>query len=224
MSRIVVTGGNRGIGKEIAKQLVELGNQVLLTARDKEKGEKAAREIGASFYQLDVSMVKSIQAFSEKLDKEFDFIDVLINNAGVFIDDDKSVMNIGLETIKQTMDTNVYGPWSLIQKLHPVLIKSNDPRIINMSSGLGAIEGMAGDHPSYRMSKAALNILTMMVHNQLGEKIKINSMCPGWVQTDMGGSGAHRSVEKGAETAVWLATDSEIPNGKFLRDKEVIGW
>lgn len=224
MSRIVVTGANRGIGKEIAKELADLGQEVILTARDEKKGSEIARQLGAKFYQLDVSSAASIQTFAEKLSKEVDAVDVLINNAGIFIDGGQNVLNADFSIIEQTMQTNVYGPWRLIQQLNPLLLKSSEPRIVNMSSGLGAIEGMAGDNPSYRLSKTALNVLTMMVHSQAGDKIKINSMCPGWVKTDMGGSGAHRSVEKGAETAVWLATNDTIPSGKFLRDKEVIEW
>jgi len=224
MSRIVVTGGNRGIGKEIVKELVEAGHEVMLTARNEKKGSAIAKDIGAIFYELDVSSESSIHAFTEKLKENVESIDVLINNAGIFIDGSQDVMNADLEIVQETINTNVYGPWKLIQALYPLLKKSGDPRIVNISSGMGAIKGMTGDHPAYRMSKTALNVLTLMVHDRVGDEIIVNSMCPGWVRTDMGGSGAHRSVQKGAETAIWLATHPETPNGKFLRDKEVIEW
>ena len=122
------------------------------------------------------------------------------------------------------MDANFFGPWELIKTLKPLLSKSDDPRIINMSSGMGALNELKrGGYAGYRTSKTALNALTIQLASELDD-IKINAMCPGWVKTEMGGSEAEREVEKGAETAVWLATNDVIPSGKFLRDKEVIEW
>lgn len=223
-SRIIVTGGNRGIGKEICRQLVALGHDVVLTARSVEKGEDAALKVGAKFRPLDVSNKESILEFVHRYKEEVGEVDVLINNAAILIDSGVNVSNIDLEVVEQTIETNVYGPWMLIQELLPLLEKSSDGRIINISSGMGAIDGLSGDHPAYRISKTALNALTFMTDAQVGYKVKVNAMCPGWVQTDMGGSGASRPVEKGAETAVWLATADKIPRGKFLRDKQVIEW
>lgn len=222
--RIIVTGGNRGIGKEICKQLVEMGHDVVLTARSVEKGENAAIEVGAKFRELDVSKKDNILEFTQKYKDEVGELDVLINNAGILIDDEMNVLNADLNVVQQTMETNVYGPWILTQELAPLLEKSSDGRIINLSSGMGAIDDLRADHPAYRISKTALNSLTLMTHQQIGASVKVNAMCPGWVRTDMGGSGASRPVEKGAETAVWLATVEEIPRGKFLRDKKVIEW
>ena len=224
MSRIIVTGANRGIGKEIAEELLDMGHEVILATRDSHKGNALALELGAPFYQLDVSSGDSIQSFSEKINTNFDSIDVLINNAGIFQDKEKPAHDPDFSIIRKTLDTNLLGAWKLIVALLPSLKKSSDPRIINMSSGLGAMNGMGGQFPGYRLSKAGMNAMTQMIHAELGDEIKINSMCPGWVKTDMGGEGAHRSLEKGAETAIWLATYTEIPNGKFLRDKEVIDW
>ncbi|SNS45075.1 Short-chain dehydrogenase involved in D-alanine esterification of teichoic acids [Ekhidna lutea] len=222
--RIIVTGGNRGIGREVCKQLVDLGHDVTLTARSPEKGHEAAKEVGAHFMQLDVSNKESIYQFTAKFNKEVGALDVLINNAAILKDNGMDVINADLDVVQQTIQTNVYGPWRLIQELSSLLQKSDNGRIINISSGMGAIEDLRGDHPAYRISKAALNALTIMAHSQVGSSVKVNAMCPGWVRTDMGGSGAHRPVEKGAETAVWLATEEEIPGGKFFRDKKEIQW
>ncbi|WP_425389619.1 SDR family NAD(P)-dependent oxidoreductase [Ekhidna sp.] len=222
--RIIVTGGNRGIGKEICRQLVDLGHDVVLTARSVEKGEDAAIEVGAKFRELDVSNEENIREFVHKYKDEIGELDVLINNAAIMVSDGKDVLDIDLDVVEKTVRTNVYGPWHLIQQLSPLLEKSDDGRVINISSGMGAIDDLSGNHPSYRISKTALNALTIMAHDRIGASVKINSMCPGWVRTDMGGDGASRPVEKGAETAVWLATADEIPNGKFLRDKQVISW
>lgn len=224
MSRVIVTGGNRGIGKQITKDLVELGHEVILTARSIAKGEDAAKEMGATFMELDVASPESIQRFADTSAERYDVIDVLINNAGIFNDKSLPAHNPNFEVIQETLDTNLFGAWRLIVNLLPLLKKSKDPRVVNMSSGLGAMDNMGGQYPGYRLSKVGMNAMTQMIHAELGNDIKINSMCPGWVKTDMGGEGAHRSLEQGAETAVWLATNPEIPNGKFLRDKEVIEW
>jgi len=224
MSRIIVTGGNRGIGKQIAADLTALGHEVILTARNSEKGKQAAEEIGASFMQLDVANAASIEAFVKEVANTYNMIDVLINNAGIFDDKSQPAHDPNFEIIQSTLDTNLFGAWKLIVGMLPLLEKSDDPRVINMSSGLGAMNDMGGQYPGYRLSKVGMNAMTQMIHGELGEKIRINSMCPGWVKTDMGGEGAHRSLAHGAETAVWLATNPTIPNGKFLRDKEVIDW
>ena len=224
MSRIIVTGGNRGIGKQIATDLVALGHEVILTARNSEKGNQAASEIGASFLQLDVADSASIETFSKEVAEKYDAIDVLINNAGIFDDKSQPAHDPNFEIIQSTLETNLFGAWKLVVGLLPVLKKSKDPRVINMSSGLGALNGMGGQYPGYRLSKVGMNAMTQMIYGELGDQLKINSMCPGWVKTDMGGEGAHRSLAHGAETAVWLATNPTIPNGKFLRDKEVIDW
>ncbi|MEP0985814.1 SDR family NAD(P)-dependent oxidoreductase [Ekhidna sp.] len=222
--RIIVTGGNRGIGKEICKQLVSMGHDVFLTGRDIQKGEDAALDVGAKFRQLDVSNGEHINEFIHEFKDEVGGLDVLINNAGILIDSGTDVMNIDFDVVHKTIETNLYGPWRLIQGLLPLLEKSANGRVINISSGMGAIQDLSNDHPAYRISKTALNALTLMVHSHSGSLINVNAMCPGWVRTDMGGSGASRPVEKGAETAVWLATAEEIANGKFLRDKTVIDW
>lgn len=224
MSRIIITGGNRGIGKQIAKDLATQGHEVILTARNPEKGRQAADEAGATFRQLDVSDPASISSFASTYATQDDSLDVLINNAGIFQDKNKPAHNPDFDVIRKTIETNLLGAWQLTVAMLPMLRKSGDARVINMSSGLGAIKEMGGQYPGYRLSKVGMNAMTRMIYAELGDQIKINAICPGWVKTDMGGEGAHRSLAQGAETAVWLATNPEIPNGKFLRDKEVIEW
>jgi NAD(P)-dependent dehydrogenase (short-subunit alcohol dehydrogenase family) len=129
-----------------------------------------------------------------------------------------------MKEVRGVMETNLFGAWELIQQLLPLLRKSDDGRIVNISSGKGALASLTGDHAAYSLSKLALNGLTLMLSNELRGEITVNSMCPGWVKTDMGGPNAHRSVEEGSDTAVWLSTAENIPSGKFLRDRKVIDW
>ena len=127
--------------------------------------------------------------------------------------------------VKHIMETNLYGPWRMIQVFLPLLQKSDEGRIINMSSGMGELNGLGADYPAYRLSKSSLNVITIMLSQELSARgIIVNAMCPGWVKTDMGGPDAPREVSEGADTAVWLATEKEIPNGKFFRDRKVIDW
>ena len=133
--------------------------------------------------------------------------------------------NVSLTDVKYIMETNFYGPWRMIQVFLPLLLKSDEGRIINVSSGMGELRSLSGDYPGYRLSKSSLNALTIMFANDLKNTgIKVNAMCPGWVKTDMGGPDAPRHVSQGADTAVWLATEKEIPSGKFFRDREEITW
>lgn len=227
--RVVITGSNRGIGFEIASQLGDRGWHVILTARNPEKGENAANELkklgyDVDFFQLDVASESSIGQFANNYGGKFKTLDVLINNAGVFLDGSKTLMSQDMEIVKRTMDINFYGAFLMVRSMAGFLEGQNG-RIINISSGLGALNEMGGGYGSYRISKAAMNAMTAVFAAELGEMgISVNSMCPGWVKTDMGGSEATREVSKGAETAVWLATHPDIPNGKFLRDMKVIDW
>ena len=150
---------------------------------------------------------------------------MLINNAGIFQDGNHTLETLPEEVFDRTLQTNFIGPVKLTRALLPLIRKGSDARVINISSGLGAMNEMSGGYGSYRLSKAALNAATQVYAAELmSDGIKVNSMCPGWVKTDMGGAGASREVAHGAETAVWLATATDIPNGKFLRDKQVIEW
>lgn len=228
--RIIVTGGNRGIGYQILLELAGKGHEIILAARNKEQGKKIAHDLNAKnlkveFHQLDLEFSESINSFAEVISKEYNSVDVLINNAGVFQDRNNSSLSVDMEALKRTMQINLYGSIELSKLMIDILKKSQEGRIINMSSGLGALHDMGGGYTAYRLSKAGLNAFTKILASDLtGTNIKVNAMCPGWVKTDMGGKSAPRSLEQGADTAVWLATAENIPNGKFLRDRKEIQW
>lgn len=222
----LVTGANRGIGREICRQLAEKGIEVILTARSREKGETAARELerqtGGSvrFEELDVSDQQSIERLFELISKEHGRLDILVNNAGIFMEEPT------VDAIRETMETNVYGPFQLCQKFVPLMKERGHGRVINLSSGMGQLSEMNGGYPAYRISKTALNAVTRIFADEVeGTDVTVNSVCPGWVKTDMGGAGAELPVEKGADTIVWLATHGRgCPNGGFFREREPIEW
>ena len=232
MKRVaIVTGGNKGIGFEVCKQLAEKGFTIVLTARNSRRGEESVAKLQKEgldvvFYKLDVTKKEDINKLKKFLVKNFRKVDVLVNNAGVYLDKGKKISEVEFEIVKKTMETNFYGPLLVSQMISP-LMKSGG-RIINVSSHSGQIHGRfsitsAARAPSYGISKLALNGLTIkLAGNRKG--IKVNSVAPGWVRTDMGGRFAPKPVKKGAETIVWLATEEKIPNGKFLEDKKQIEW
>jgi len=227
----LVTGGNRGIGFEVCRQLATLGLRVILTARDSIKGREAAVQLHAAgsaveFHQLDVTKEASIRTLAAFVRTQFGGIDVLINNAAVYPDEGRSVLEVALETFRTTMETNVYGPLRLCQVFVPLMRAHSYGRIVNVSSGGGQLTGMTDDTPAYRMSKAALNALTCMVASAVGSNdILVNAVCPGWVRTDMGGPSAPRTVEQAADTIVWLATlPAGGPTGGFFRDRQPLPW
>lgn len=136
-----------------------------------------------------------------------------------------TAQHISIARVKAIMDTNFYGPWRMIQTGIPLLLKSSDPRIINVSSEMGALGNLSGPYPGYSLSKTSLNALTILFSNELkNQGIKVNAVCPGWVKTEMGGPEAPRTVSEGADTVVWLATVPEIESGKFYRDRQEIHW
>ena len=228
---VVVTGGNRGIGFEIVRQLARAGARVILTARKAKTGQAALAKLKAEglepkFHPLDVTSEKGIVALRDFLRDQGGRLDVLINNAGIIEDDDKDVQEVPLDAVRRTVETNALAPLRLSQVLAPLLKKSKSPRIINISSGMGALSGMGPDHAAYRMSKAALNAVTVMLAAAFArEKFAVNSVCPGWVRTDMGGPNAERDVAQGADSAVWLALEApQSLSGKFIRDRKEIPW
>jgi NAD(P)-dependent dehydrogenase (short-subunit alcohol dehydrogenase family) len=224
----LVTGGNRGIGKEIVRQLSNKGLRVVLTARDSKAGAQAASSIKGDigFVALDVADDQSIARAAEDFGKESDRLDVLVNNAGIYSDEEFNILTVPRELLIKTFETNTFGAIRVIQAFLPFLSRGDRARIVNLSSGYGELGGLSAKVPSYCLSKLTLNGATIMFDQILRNRgIAVNSVCPGWVRTDMGGPNATSSVEEGADTAVWLATDAPHSlSGKFLRRRREISW
>jgi NAD(P)-dependent dehydrogenase (short-subunit alcohol dehydrogenase family) len=228
----VVTGGNKGIGYEICRQLARRGARVVLTARDVRRGERAVKalqclRLNVIFHPLDVDRLGEIEALARYMQTTHGRCDILVNNAGIAVDRySMSVLATPLTLFRDTLATNFYGPLLLCQSLVPLMLKRRYGRVVNVSSGMGQLEDMQDGNAAYRVSKTALNALTRMVaHATQGKGVLANAVCPGWVRTSMGGPHAARGVEKGAETAVWLASLPENgPTGGFFRDKQPIPW
>lgn len=227
MSRIIlVTGGNRGIGLEICNQLIQHDHTVIMGVRDVVKGEPAAKRLSDKIdvQALDVTKIIQIQALGDYINKVYGKLDVLINNAGI-IGSKNGIADADLTEVNRVLDTNFFGPWRISQLMIPLLIRSKGGHIINVSSGMGELSTRNSNYIGYRFSKTLLNRLTLLLAEELKQKnIMVNAMCPGWVRTKMGGKNATRSVTKGADTAVWLATVSNNATGKFFRDRLEIEW
>ena len=223
----LVTGANRGIGYEVAAQLAARNFQVFVGARNEKAGREAAIEIGndAAFLKIDVADEKTIHAAAAEFSESARHLDVLINNAGILLENDQSVLKITPAIFETILRTNTLGSLLIAQAFKLLLQKSRTPRIVNVSSGSGQLtDGADGWAPAYSISKTALNGLTVQLAAALPD-FAVNSVCPGWVRTDMGGSNATRSVEQGAAGIVWLAVDApQNLTGKFLRDRKVIPW
>lgn len=223
----LVTGANKGIGLEIARQLAQKGWKVFVGARDAAAGQTAAKSMGgdAEFLELDVTDSGRLAEAARVLSGKADHLDVLVNNAGILLDRDDSVLALSPEIATKTFDTNTLGPLRVTQAFLSLLQKSQEPRIINVSSGAGQLSGeLQSWAPAYSISKTALNALTLQLVAAL-PGFAVNSVCPGWVRTSMGGSSAPRSVEEGADTIVWLADEApQNLTGKILRDRQVIDW
>lgn len=234
----VVTGANRGIGLEVCRQLAKLEDiKVILTSRNQSKGKKACEVLKKEgldvlYHRLDVTDTDSIDEFVDFLE-DMGRCDILVNNAGVFPDTQNATPDIwpsffetSIETVKEAMETNVYGPIMLCQAIVPLMKEKKYGRIVNLSSGMGQLKEMNGHCPAYRISKTAINAVTRILADELKDtNIKVNSMCPGWVKTDMGGPQATRELPEGADTAVWLATlPDNGPSGGFFRDRKSMAW
>lgn len=231
----LVTGGNRGIGFEIVRQLAQKGLKTVLASRDSVKGRTAAEQLAGAGVQtaivaLDVNDQASIDTAVAEVMRLNGRLDVLVNNAGISLDGSRAavagVLEVSPDIARQTYETNVLGPMRLIQAVAPHMRAQRYGRIVNVSSRMGQLSGMGARSPGYRMSKAALNALTLVAAAELGsDGIKVNAMHPGWVRTDMGGSSAPVSVQEGADTAVWLATlPDDGPTGQFFEKRTAIAW
>jgi NAD(P)-dependent dehydrogenase (short-subunit alcohol dehydrogenase family) len=230
MKTALITGANKGIGYEVARQLAAKGFHAFVGARNEKAGRKAAEEIAkpsgkATFLEIDVADSNSVTTAAREFSKIEDHLDVLVNNAGIIVDGDNAILEISDDLFRKTLETNTLGALRVTRAFGPLLRKSKAPRVINVSSGGGQLTGGAdGWAPAYCISKTALNGVTVQLAAGL-PKFAVNSVCPGWVRTEMGGENASRSVEEGADTIVWLA--SEAPHdltGKFLRDRKEIPW
>ncbi len=227
----VVTGANRGIGFEVVRQLSQRAFLVFLTGRDRASGMLAASDLqktGAAvrFLHLDINEPATIERAAGDFAGEADHLDVLVNNAATLRDARADVFTVPPEVFVETFVTNTLGPLRVTRAFLPWLIRSGAGRVINVSSGAGALGEMQTWAPAYSVSKAALNAVTCQLAASLKSRgVAVNSVCPGWVRTDMGGPKAPRSVEEGADGIVWLATEApQDLTGKFLRDREIIPW
>ncbi len=228
----LITGANKGIGKEIARQLAQRGFAVFIGARDIAKGRETSDELcragyESTFIQLDVTDPVSIRTACGTFSQKADHLDVLINNAGILEDHGENILDLNTEMLDRTLKSNVTGPILVIQDFLEHLQKSKiGGRIINVSSGVSSLARMDTYAPAYSISKTALNAVTKQFAGALKEhNIAVNCVDPGWVRTDMGGVSASRSVEKGAETIVWLAADApQSETGKFWHDKQEAEW
>jgi NAD(P)-dependent dehydrogenase (short-subunit alcohol dehydrogenase family) len=225
----VVTGANRGIGYEVARQLLERGYEVVLGSRDPTKGEAAARALdpagaGVHAVQLDVSDEASVSAMGTWIRTNLGRTDVLVNNAAVLYDTWQRAESADLEIVRAALETNLLGAWRTVQELLPLLRDSPRARIVNVSSEAGAISEMSGGVPAYSVSKASLNALTRLLAGELRRhRILVNAVCPGWTATDMGGGG--RPVPTGAASVVWAVDlPDDGPTGGFFRDGRPLPW
>lgn len=228
----VVTGASRGLGRATARQLCAKGHLVIATARNASALATLGAELSApgqhiECHVLDVTDDGSVDALRDWIGERFGRIDVLINNAGVSIEPyETSVLEVPLDILSATLQTNLFGVLRVTQALLPLMRQSRAGRVVNLASGLGQLDGMAFGVPAYRISKTAVNALTRVLAAELADtSIKVNSVCPGWCRTDLGGPKAPRSADEGADTIVWLATlPSDGPSGGFFRDRKPIPW
>jgi len=229
----LVTGANKGIGFETARQLAQKGITVLLGARDKVKGEEAAKKLrdeslDVRFLPVDVNDQKTHDAAAKFIEEEFGRLDILINNAGIVEDYDVPASAGTLDRWRKTFETNVFNLVALTQTLLPLIKKSQAGRIVNLSSSMGSLKlnREASSSTAYNASKAAVNMLTINLANELKDTpIKVNSADPGWVKTEMGGANALLAVEDGAKTSIALATlPADGDTGKFFHLNEELPW
>lgn len=232
---VLVTGANRGLGKATAEEMAAKGDRVILVARRKDSLKEIIanllkNDLDVAAEELDVSQTAKIPGFCFDILRNYGRVDVLINNAGIFIDDgdDKgaSIMKTRPETILKTFTTNTLAPFMLCQGFLPSMKENGYGRIVNVSSGMGGLTEMNGSYAAYRISKTALNAVTkVFAAEAAGSDILVNSVCPGWVKTDMGGAGANRSIKEGISGIIWAANlKAGSPSGGFFRDGKVLAF
>ncbi|HKJ64772.1 MAG TPA: SDR family oxidoreductase [Desulfopila sp.] len=235
----LVTGANRGIGYEIARQLAKKGLLVIIGARDTEKGAQSGRKLvddglDVRSIRVDVTDGASITAAVGWIEDEFGRLDILVNNAGIMIDSGCDILDLPLTQLRNTLETNSFGLLLLSQTCIPVMRKNDYGRIVNIASILGSLSDIANpdsahadlQSPAYRLSKSMVNGITALLARELqGKNILVNSVCPGWVRTDLGGPQAPVAPEEAAKTPVWLATlDETGPSGGFFRGSQPLCW
>ena len=224
----LVSGGNRGIGLEVCRRLAEEGLTVILGSRDEERGREAAEGLPGEVVvrQLDVADAGSVEKLAASIENDFGRLDALVNNAGISNDDGQGGAEADLERVKEALEANLFGAWRLCEAAIPHMRREGYGRIVNVSTGLAALEDMGGGSPGYRISKTSLNALTRILASELrGTGILVNAVNPGWVATDMGGANANRTVEEGADGVVWAATlPNNGPTGGFFRDRRHVSW
>jgi NAD(P)-dependent dehydrogenase (short-subunit alcohol dehydrogenase family) len=230
MTRVVlVTGANRGIGRELARQLALRGDTVVLTARELAKAEQAAAALPGHGHllarRLDVTDPASVQQVAADLDRRYGRLDVLVNNAAIHYDTWQQASTADLQVIREALEVNLLGAWQTALTLLPLLRQSGHGRIVNVSSEAGSLASMAGGPPAYTVSKVALNALTRMLAGELRrDRVLVNAVCPGWVATDMGGPGG-RPVAEGAASVLWAVDlPDDGPTGGFYRDGHPLPW
>lgn len=226
----IVTGGNRGIGYETCKELARIGCRVVLTCRNEIDGRRAVAKLDSGdkieFRKLDVTDTEEIEGLRDWIDNTYGRLDIMINNAGVYLDEGVSVFDLDEMTMRHTLEVNFYGAFHMCRAFVPLMRKNGYGRIVNVSSGYGAMSEMGGNVAAYRISKAALNALTLITAHELRDSnIKVNAVCPSWVSTEMGGSMAPVTPEAAARDIVHFAIlDESGPTGGFFRYKKPIPW
>jgi len=235
----LVTGANRGIGFAVADQLAQLGLKVIIGARNERAGLEAqkmlvAKGLDVYYFHLDVTDATSITSVIGRASDNFGRLDVLVNNAGIMIDGEANILELSIGLLQNTLQTNAFGPLLLSQGCAAIMSKHQYGRIVNISSTLGALTDIVNPEsnhaelqsPAYRLSKTVLNGITALLSKELrGQNILVNSVCPGWVRTDLGGPQAPISPEQAAKTPVWLATlPDDGPTGGFFREHQPIPW
>ena len=227
----VVTGGNRGIGLEVCRQLAAAGVRVVLTGRDGDAVETAAaslreRQLDVSASVVDVTDERSIRACARAVLKRFARVDILVNNAAVLLDERSELLTMSIRSIRETFEANLFGAIAVAQAFVPGMIERRSGSVVNVSSTAGQLSSMGTYAPAYSMSKTALNAFTVQLAAATrGTGVIVNSVNPGWVRTRMGGRAAPKSTEEGADTIVWLALrPSDGPTGKFFSSRRVIDW